>query len=53
MIVAYNEPLSRIQAFGSGIYHQASKQFKNNMSNKQISKAIKRNIASWKKQGKA
>ena len=38
---------------GAGIYHQANKQFKNNMSNKQISKAIKRNIASWKKQGKA
>jgi len=38
---------------GAGIYHQASKQFNKNMSNKQISKAIKRNIASWKKQGKA
>ena len=38
---------------GAGIYHQATKQFKNNMSNKQISKAIRKNIASWKKQGKA
>jgi len=38
---------------GAGIYHQASKQFKKNMSNKQLSKAIAKNIASWKKQGKA
>ena len=38
---------------GAGIYHQASKQFKKNMSNKQLSKTIAKNIASWKKQGKA
>jgi len=38
---------------GAGIYHNASKQFKKNMSNKQLSKAIKRNIANWKKQNKA
>ena len=38
---------------GTGIYHQASKQFKPGMSNSEMTKIIKKNIQSWKKQGKA
>ena len=38
---------------GAGIYHQASKQFKPGMSNSEMTKIIKKNIKSWKKQGKA
>ena len=38
---------------GAGIYHQASKQFKPGMSNSEMTKIIKKNIESWKKQGKA